>query len=157
MECILVLDTCVLIHATDDTNEMLYWDAHNLLVEIWNKHSIAMDSTGEIRNEYDKHLACRKKTYAGIWFYKKMVRLAGKINYLPKTLSHRCKCDLLARHFHINDIKFIAVANNNICKKFVTADTGLMTDEIIEYLEGMSITLLKVDECNELLLTNQHN
>ena len=135
-----VVDTCV-IAATNNPYDSDYWDSMSLLVSIANGHSIAVDSNGEIYNEYDPHMPF--DSFARQWWIK--ITGFAKIRFLSSTLPASVEKHLLdALAFHDDDIKFVSVAHRTGSRRLVSKDSDY-NPRVVECLKDeLSITFYDV-------------
>jgi len=136
-----VLDTCVLVTASDTSYGHACLTASALLEAVGKACCLALDHEGEIRKEYSSNI--RPQSHAAVWLahMSQRQRLVFFTHRVPRRHARR----LTELAFDTSDWKFVGVAWRTGARILVTEDSDFRRAEVSGYLqERMGLSLLQI-------------
>ena len=126
-----IIDTTILVHACKPTEES-HLDAQEFVQVVRRLHTIALDSQGHMRGEYERNLGDNSSFrlwWDAVWNAGKAVRRDGRLpNRHRRHLTDRLKFDR-------DDLPFVAVASRGSSKLLATEDSDY-DSQVRDYLSS---------------------
>ena len=143
-----VLDTCVLVAASDGSYGYACLTASALLEAVAKACCLALDHEGEIRREYFKNI--RPQSHAAVWFAHMSQRM--RLAFFTNRVTRRHATNLRQLSFDPSDWKFVGVASRTGCRVLVTEDPDYWQPPVSQYLQGqMALSLAHIPDALALV------